>query len=442
MLLPTFGAPLVQLAPNSPHPLSRVTNAWYYLGLRASSVEVRPPPSAQLSGPLPPLAPPPRAQAIPAESLGFPAAAARVCNHCMRRKGRGQRSALVCLARRLCALRATGSSTGAGGEGPGPTHKGARPDLFACLLEAPSSPPSPAPRKRACGASAGCGAEHRKCKMNTQIISLGYKFIVQPSTAQYSTCYRLVAHNLIKCDLIIIAIIPLLTDPKLDVHPPPRIPNPTQPNPKANPTLTPKPKPNQALNPRSRQQQPFLGFFTGMMSQFMRESMANGSLPAFVGNTAGTATLPTPLPTLPLPPVIPYSSSRSQPIALPAAPTGHPLPSRNFLASVRRSRCLAWVALVSLCLTTPTIPAIAAVLKTSARPRYPRRTPLAVLQQENILVPLVLPFNFAWGISCAFAHWWQARRLCDPRAPTFCAVLIAQMFTHRQGEQIPGHEAL
>jgi hypothetical protein len=74
---------------------------------------------------------------------------------------------------------------------------------------------------------------------------------------------------------------------------------------------------------------PFLGFFTGMMSQFMRESMANGSLPAFVGNTAGTATLPTPLPTLPLPPVIPYSSSRSQPIALPAAPAGHPLPSRN-----------------------------------------------------------------------------------------------------------------
>ncbi|KAJ7931064.1 hypothetical protein B0H13DRAFT_1858285 [Mycena leptocephala] len=167
---------------------------------------------------------------------------------------------------------------------------------------------------------------------------------------------------------------------------------------------------------------PFLGFFTGMMSQFMHESMANGSLPAFVGNTAGTAT-PSDTASHPSPStVIPYSSSCSQPIALPAAPTGHPLPSRNFLVSVRRSRCLAWV--VSLCLTTPTIPAIATVLKTSARPRYPRRTPLAVLQQENILVPLVLPFKFAWGISCAFAHRWQACRLCDPRASTFCAVLI------------------
>ncbi|KAJ7799856.1 hypothetical protein B0H13DRAFT_1932890 [Mycena leptocephala] len=70
--------------------------------------------------------------------------------------------------------------------------------------------------------------EHRKCKMNTQIISLGYKFI-----------------------LLVTA------DPKLDVHPPPRIPNPTQP--KANPTPAPKPKPNQELNPRSSTTQPMLG---------------------------------------------------------------------------------------------------------------------------------------------------------------------------------------
>jgi hypothetical protein len=54
---------LVRLAPNFPHPLARVTNAWYHLGLRASGVGLRPPPSARLPGPLPPLAPPP---AIPA----------------------------------------------------------------------------------------------------------------------------------------------------------------------------------------------------------------------------------------------------------------------------------------------------------------------------------------------------------------------------------------
>ncbi|KAF8203454.1 hypothetical protein K438DRAFT_1964935 [Mycena galopus ATCC 62051] len=75
-----------------------------------------------------------------------------------------------------------------------------------------------------------------------------------------------------------------------------------------------------------------MGFFTGMMSQFMRDAMANGSLPAFPISTLSNtpvATNPQPLlPTISVPPVIPYSSLR-QSIALPAAPTGHPLPSGN-----------------------------------------------------------------------------------------------------------------
>jgi hypothetical protein len=73
---------------------------------------------------------------------------------------------------------------------------------------------------------------------------------------------------------------------------------------------------------------PFMGFFTGMMSQFMCDAMANASLPAFpistLSNTpVATNTQPL-LPTISVPPVIPYSSLR-QSIALPAAPTGHPL---------------------------------------------------------------------------------------------------------------------
>ncbi|KAJ6562080.1 hypothetical protein B0H19DRAFT_1068763 [Mycena capillaripes] len=76
-----------------------------------------------------------------------------------------------------------------------------------------------------------------------------------------------------------------------------------------------------------------MGFFTGMMTQFMREAMVNGTLPALPGSTSGnTASAASPLPPLPtisIPPAIPYSSTRSQSIALPAAPTGHPLPSNN-----------------------------------------------------------------------------------------------------------------
>ncbi|KAJ7825654.1 hypothetical protein B0H14DRAFT_2596470 [Mycena olivaceomarginata] len=76
---------------------------------------------------------------------------------------------------------------------------------------------------------------------------------------------------------------------------------------------------------------PFLGFFTGMMNQFMRDSMANGSFPASLAeNTPPAASSPAArLPTLPVPHALPYTSARLQPISLPAAPTGHPLLSNN-----------------------------------------------------------------------------------------------------------------
>ncbi|KAJ7887648.1 hypothetical protein B0H14DRAFT_2562806 [Mycena olivaceomarginata] len=75
---------------------------------------------------------------------------------------------------------------------------------------------------------------------------------------------------------------------------------------------------------------PFLGFFTGMMKQFMCDSMANGSFPAaLAANTRPAASSPAPLPTLPVPPALPYTSARLQPISLPAAPARHPLPSNN-----------------------------------------------------------------------------------------------------------------
>ncbi|KAJ7877221.1 hypothetical protein B0H14DRAFT_3784440 [Mycena olivaceomarginata] len=76
---------------------------------------------------------------------------------------------------------------------------------------------------------------------------------------------------------------------------------------------------------------PFLGFFTGMMNQFMRDSMANGSFPAALAeNTPPAASSPPArLPTLPVPHALPYTSACSQPISLPAAPTGHPLLSNN-----------------------------------------------------------------------------------------------------------------
>ena len=52
---------------------------------------------------------------------------------------------------------------------------------------------------------------------------------------------------------------------------------------------------------------PFIVFFTGMMNQFMRDSMANGSLPAaLAANTPPAASSSAPLPTLPIPPALPY----------------------------------------------------------------------------------------------------------------------------------------
>ncbi|KAJ7836556.1 hypothetical protein B0H14DRAFT_3460621 [Mycena olivaceomarginata] len=55
---------------------------------------------------------------------------------------------------------------------------------------------------------------------------------------------------------------------------------------------------------------PFLGFFTGMMNQFMRDSMANGSFPAALAeNTPPAASSPPArLPTLPVPHALPYTS--------------------------------------------------------------------------------------------------------------------------------------
>ncbi|KAJ6574493.1 hypothetical protein B0H19DRAFT_1063445 [Mycena capillaripes] len=64
---------------------------------------------------------------------------------------------------------------------------------------------------------------------------------------------------------------------------------------------------------------PFTGFFTGMMNQFMRDSMANGSL-----------LLPwQQIPALPLALQLPFPPFPSH---LPSpAPAGHPLPSNNLL---------------------------------------------------------------------------------------------------------------
>ncbi|KAJ7631607.1 hypothetical protein DFH06DRAFT_1438745 [Mycena polygramma] len=74
---------------------------------------------------------------------------------------------------------------------------------------------------------------------------------------------------------------------------------------------------------------PLFGMFTGMMSQFFREAVASGNLSAVIPGYQDSSTPPTPsqprLPTLAVPPAQPYTSTRS--LALPAAPTGHPLPS-------------------------------------------------------------------------------------------------------------------
>ncbi|KAJ7303410.1 hypothetical protein DFH08DRAFT_825870 [Mycena albidolilacea] len=80
-----------------------------------------------------------------------------------------------------------------------------------------------------------------------------------------------------------------------------------------NPTPTPKPNPNPTACGQSlfelmfehvmssSDNNPFLGFFTGMMNQFMRDSMANGSFPASLAeNTPPAASSPAArLPTLP-----------------------------------------------------------------------------------------------------------------------------------------------
>ncbi|KAJ6557700.1 hypothetical protein B0H19DRAFT_1070324 [Mycena capillaripes] len=69
---------------------------------------------------------------------------------------------------------------------------------------------------------------------------------------------------------------------------------------------------------------------SGIMNQFMRDSMTNGSLPAaLAANTHPAASSSAPLPTLSISPALLYTSAWSQPIALPAAPAGHPLPLNN-----------------------------------------------------------------------------------------------------------------
>ncbi|KAF8184263.1 hypothetical protein K438DRAFT_1766360 [Mycena galopus ATCC 62051] len=68
------------------------------------------------------------------------------------------------------------------------------------------------------------------------------------------------------------------------------------------------------------------GMFAGMLSQFFRDAMASGNYPTVVPDAGASTPAPqTPLPTLPVPAVVPYTSSRS--LALPAASTGHPIPS-------------------------------------------------------------------------------------------------------------------
>ncbi|KAF8176896.1 hypothetical protein K438DRAFT_1978936 [Mycena galopus ATCC 62051] len=68
------------------------------------------------------------------------------------------------------------------------------------------------------------------------------------------------------------------------------------------------------------------GMFAGMLSQFFRDAMASGNYPTVVPDAGASTPAPqTPLPTLPVPAVVPYTSSRF--LALPAASTGHPIPS-------------------------------------------------------------------------------------------------------------------
>ncbi|KAK6996211.1 hypothetical protein R3P38DRAFT_3628723 [Favolaschia claudopus] len=70
--------------------------------------------------------------------------------------------------------------------------------------------------------------------------------------------------------------------------------------------------------------------FGDMVARFVREAIASGNLSAIIPSTP-TSTSTAPLPTLPVPPAAPYTSTRS--LALPAAATGHPIPS-NIPATV------------------------------------------------------------------------------------------------------------
>ncbi|KAJ7199940.1 hypothetical protein GGX14DRAFT_572373 [Mycena pura] len=77
---------------------------------------------------------------------------------------------------------------------------------------------------------------------------------------------------------------------------------------------------------------PMLGMFSGMLNQFFREAIASGNLSAIMSgasasaDTAGQTTASIPVPTLAVPPAIPYTSTRRS-VALPPAATGHPQPS-------------------------------------------------------------------------------------------------------------------
>ncbi|KAJ6505876.1 hypothetical protein C8R47DRAFT_1192483 [Mycena vitilis] len=91
---------------------------------------------------------------------------------------------------------------------------------------------------------------------------------------------------------------------------------------------------------------PFVGLFTGMMTQFLRDAATNGTFSGLTANAPAT-----PAATIPVPPVLPYSSTRSQPIALPAAPTGHPiLPARD-LSSFHTTQPMLGMAGLGLPLT-------------------------------------------------------------------------------------------
>lgn len=77
---------------------------------------------------------------------------------------------------------------------------------------------------------------------------------------------------------------------------------------------------------------PLFGAFSSMMSQFFQDAVASGNLSAVGGGNTNAApqapvpaAVPAPLPILAVPAAVPYTSTRS--VALPAASTGHPLPS-------------------------------------------------------------------------------------------------------------------